>query len=288
MRNEQPGLFGLAEVDVCDDHERDESLSQWFTPEWAAVALVERYFPSLCSADLVIEPSCGPGAFLKAIPSHVPAIGVEIDPALAEVARENTGRSIITGDFTSAVLPEGATAIIGNPPFKLSLFDRFLVRASRMLPELGRCGFLLPTYFFQTFGRVNKWNDHWSLKIDMVPRGLFPGLILPLAFCVFSKDARRDMIGFALYTESEAVSRLSESSRDLLKNGRPRTSVWRALVCDTLARLGGHATLDEMYRHIEPKRPTTTAFWKEKVRQQLQINCFRCGDGIWALNEAAA
>lgn len=148
---EYPTLFGLdeAEVSLREDDARNESLSQWFTPAWAAVALVDRYFSSLTSSDLVIEPSCGPGAFLQAIPEHVPAIGVEIDPALAALARKNTGRTIITGDFATATLPQGATAIIGNPPFKLPLFEKFLTRASRMLPELGRCGFLLPTYFFR-------------------------------------------------------------------------------------------------------------------------------------------
>lgn len=121
----------------------------------------------------------------------------------------------------------------------------------------------------------------------MIPRGLFPGLILPLAFCVFSKDARRDMVGFALYAETEAVNKMSDTAREILKNGRPRTSVWRALVCDTLMSLGGRASLEEIYRHIEPKRPTATAFWKEKVRQQLQMNCLRCGDAVWSLGPSA-
>ena len=45
----------------------------------------------LSSSDLVVEPSCGAGAFLKAIPDEVPVVGVKIDPELAEIARQNTG-----------------------------------------------------------------------------------------------------------------------------------------------------------------------------------------------------
>jgi len=66
-------------------------LGQYMTPDWAAHALVDRYFADLCCDDLVVEPSCGRGAFMRAIPAHVPVIGVEIDPDLA--AEAVTGRS---------------------------------------------------------------------------------------------------------------------------------------------------------------------------------------------------
>ena len=38
-------------------------LGQYMTPDWAAEALVARYFADLTSADQVLEPSCGRGAF---------------------------------------------------------------------------------------------------------------------------------------------------------------------------------------------------------------------------------
>jgi predicted RNA methylase len=68
---------------------------QYPTPGWAAQAIVDRYFPWLGEADCVIEPSCGPGSFLAAIPVHVPALGVEIDPVLARAAQINTGREVL-------------------------------------------------------------------------------------------------------------------------------------------------------------------------------------------------
>lgn len=261
-------------------------LSQWFTPQWAAEFLVRKYFPGLSSCDLILEPSCGVGSFIQAIPEEVPVIGVEIDPAIAEIARQNTGRQIITGDFTSVKLPEGVTAVIGNPPFDLDTVDRFLARAHRLLPNEAFCSLLLAGYSFQTWGRVIRWNDSWSLDVNLVPRGLFPGIKLPLAWCMFRKDQRRQMVGLALYAECAAVANLTKDAQELLKNGRPHMGVWRALVEETLRKLGGKATLDEIYRTIEPKRPTATAFWREKVRQQLQRYFHHLGPGEWALAQA--
>lgn len=261
-------------------------LAQWFTPDWGAQAIVDRYFPDLSASDLTVEPSCGPGAFLKAIPDDVPVIGVEIDPELAELARQNTGRQVLTGDFATVPLPDGVTTIIGNPPFALPIVESFLARAGRILPKEGRCGLLLPAYNFQTFGRVNRWNDLWSLRVEMIPRGLFHGLQLPLVFCVFRKDSRREMVGMALYAEAGAIANMTKQAQALLKNGSPRTNVWRSFVREALQRLGGRASLAEIYNWAEPQRPTGTAFWREKIRQQLQLNFTRCGEGIWALDPA--
>lgn len=77
----------------------DPRQSQWLTPEWAAQAIVDEFWPDLTPDELVLEPSCGRGAFLKAVPAHVPAVGVELDPALAAFAAVNTGRTVLCGDF---------------------------------------------------------------------------------------------------------------------------------------------------------------------------------------------
>jgi site-specific DNA-methyltransferase (adenine-specific) len=281
---EQPNLFD-AEADEPEPA-LSPSLSQWFTPAWAAMALVEKYFPNLTSKDLVLEPSCGAGAFLKAIPAHVPVIGVEIDPEIAEQARLNTGRQVIIGDFSSAKFPDGITAMIGNPPFTLSIVEKFLDRAYRVLPKDGSIGLLLPAYAFQTTSRVLRMNEKWSLRVDMIPRRLFDGLILPLSFCMFTKDQQHRMVGLALYAECGAIDNLTKPAQELLKKGKPRTSVWKALVEETLQKLGGRATLDEIYRAIEPRRPTATAFWREKVRQQLQFCCEHIGPSEWSLQAA--
>lgn len=280
----QNSLFDMVTTpgDGIVEYEQKPELSQWFTPEWAAAMLVERYFPALTGSDLVVEPSCGRGAFLKAIPNDVPGIGVEIDPELAQIARDATGRQVIAGDFNTVALPEGITVIVGNPPYELDLFDQFLSRSNRVLPELSRAGFLVPAYFFQTFQNVLRWRENWSMHVDLVPPGLFPGIKFPLSFCVFRKDGRRDMVGLALYGELADVRNLAKRAQEVLQNGRFHKSVWRALIEDTLEMLGGKASLSAIYEAIEPKRPTATAFWREKVRQQLQIHFTRTGPGEYA------
>jgi predicted membrane metal-binding protein len=47
--------------------------------------------------------------------------------------------------------------------------------------------------------------------------------------------------------------------------------------------LGGQAKLDQIYDAIEPKRSTETTFWREKVREQLQLHFTRTGQGEYAL-----
>lgn len=126
------------------------NLSQFMTPRWAAALLVEQWFSYLTPADLVLEPTCGDGAFLAAVPADIRIIGVEIDPQLAKQARCDTGRTVLCGDFRTIKLPEKPTAIIGNPPFKISILESLLDRARQWLPDNGRCGLIVSTHMVQT------------------------------------------------------------------------------------------------------------------------------------------
>ncbi len=114
-----------------------KELGQYPTQQWAAEAIVESFFPSLGAGHVVLEPGCGPGAFLSAVPAGVQAIGVEIDPLMAERARRNTGCRVIEGDFRTVEIDVEPTHIIGNPPFILSVIDGFLDRAHELLPHGG-------------------------------------------------------------------------------------------------------------------------------------------------------
>src|SRR5690606_9817554 len=154
----------------------------WFTPTWAAELLVAAHFPDLGPGDVVAEPTCGIGTFLKAIPRHVPAYGVEIDPDLAEQARRTTGRQVVAGDFTSVELPSRPTAVIGNPPFDLKVVDAILARCHDLLPENGKAGFILPAYAFQTASRLVEYRRKWSVRQEMIPRNLFRNMMKPLCF----------------------------------------------------------------------------------------------------------
>jgi hypothetical protein len=245
---------------------------------------VERYFRDLDLADLVLEPSCGDGRFLQALPADVDAIGVEIDAQLAQRAREATGRRIITGDFRSVDIPGQVTHIIGNPPFDAALIHGFLARAHHLLDDGGTCGLLLPAYVLQTSSKVCALNRHWSISQELMPRNIFPRLHLPLVFAMFRKDSKRNLFGFFLYREAADVTALPRELRDVLEQPAAG-SVWRRAVRTAFVRMGvTSATLDRLYSAVE--RPSENRFWREKVRQVLQTypEFRRAGAGLWAIS----
>lgn len=261
-------------------------LGQYPTRFWVAEALIERHFSDLDMADCVVEPACGPGAFLGAIPAIVPAIGIDIDPGMAVAARANTGRTVLEGDFRTIELELQPTVILGNPPFRLSLIDQFLERSYQLLPVSGRVGFILPAYALQTAARVAGYAERWSIQSEMIPRNIYPNLSKPLCFVIFSKDRRRTLIGLALYREAADVERLPDRYRRIFTgNG---ASIWGAVVEEALIRLGGQATLDDIYGEVEGHRPTSTKFWREKIRQTLQRHFCRSGRGQYRLPDANA
>lgn len=254
------------------------------TPVFAAELIVEEFYPGLSEADAVLEPSCGLGAFLRAIPNGVPAIGVEIDPRRAAVARQVTGRMVIEGDFRTVSIGFKPTHVIGNPPFEFDIVEAFLQRCHALLPEGGQVGFILPVYTFQTAATVWGMAARWSIEQTLIPRNLFGRLHLPLVFARFTKDRMHRMVGFALYGETVGVNAMPDEYRALLTTSR--RPVWRALVEAALHRLGGTAPLADIYREIEGVRPEGNRFWREKVRQILQTHFHRQAPGIWAMEAA--
>jgi hypothetical protein len=245
-------------------------LDQYMTPVWVAEFLRERHFPKLDMADVVLEPSCGDGAFLEIIPPQVSAVGVEIDPLRAQVARDRTSRRIIEGDFRDVPLDIKPTVIIGNPPFDTAVFDGFLERAYDLLPEGAKAGFLLPTYFFQTAGRVAGYSDRWSIAVELMPRNAFSSRMrTPLMFATFLKDRKRTMVGLALYHEADVLTRMATPYKAMLAS--QQGSKWEAVCRLALQRLGGAAELPAIYAELEGNRPTRTQWWREKVRQTLRV-----------------
>lgn len=260
-----------------------KTLGQVMTPQWAADELVAQYFGDLSGSDFVIEPSCGTGAFLRAIPAHVPSVGVEIDRELAAVAAKASGREIIVGDFRDVDLPFKPTAIIGNPPFALRTCEGFLERAHALLPDEGRVGLILPCFVLQTAATVERWNEHWSLSVSLIPRNVFRLLSKPLCFARLTKGSRRTLVNLALYHETAQVNRLRARYRAILEAGEG--SVWSAVVRAAFDCLGGTATLDALYREIEGNRPTQTQWWRAKVRQVTQRIATRVADATWSVRD---
>lgn len=261
------------------------ALHQWFTPEWAAEELVAKFFPHLNSSDLVIEPGCGYGAFLKAVPVVAGALGVEIDPVVAEEARVNTGRDIVCGDFGDDTLElPTASAIVGNPPFDMNTVDRFLRRSHRLLPNEGRCGFILPAYALQTPRRLLKWSRQWSVSQTLLPRTLFQRARLPLLFVLFEKGCGpRRLVGFTLYHEANDINGLPGWAKSILIHGEPKRQTWRAVVEVALRKIGGKGTLSEIYHAMKDNRPSENRWWKDKVRQILQLHFQRYGPATYGL-----
>lgn len=265
----------------------DRDLHQWFTPVWAAKALVATYFNDLTKDDVVVEPSCGSGNFLTAIPSDIPAFGVEIDRALVVLARRNSGRTVLEGDFRTVDLPTRPTAAIGNPPFDMEIIDGILDRCHDLLDRDGRAGFILPAYAFQTASRVTSYARRWSLEQEMIPRNLFPGMSKPLCFAVFRKDGLGHLKGFALYRELHDINSMPSFVVEELNHSR---SPWRPVVLKALHELGGEAALSEIYAAVEPRRPSGNSWWREKVRQTLSRSSefIQVDRGYWSINKETA
>ncbi len=262
-------------------------LGQYMTPVWFAEALFERYYGHPGGDEVFADPTCGDGSFLRAVPEHVDAYGVEIDPDKAAEARANSGRDVVIGDFRTARLPRRPTHLIGNPPFEMRVVDGILRRGFEVLPWGGSIGFVLPCYAFQTASRVVEYAARWSLQTDLIPRNVWHGLKHPLVFAVFRKEHARTLVGLALYEEVRDVEQMPEPVREVLRSGKG--SVWRAVCESVLDQLGGEAGLDAIYGMIEPKRPTGNPYWRAKVRQVLQGERFeRTGRGRYRRRAAVA
>ena len=243
---------------------------QYFTPEWAAEALVGHMFPGLQKGHVVVEPTCGKGAFVKAVPDEVEVFGIEIDPALAEEARRNTGRPIFTSDFRLVDLPKPPTHVIGNPPFRKAFVDDLLDWSYDQLPKDGQVGFILPSYLMQFSRPVMEWHRKWAIRPTMIPKEIFPGLKHPLSFVLFEKKSRRTLTGMFLYDEANAIRDMARPAKLVLCTGRPRTSAWKALVEEALHSHGGKATLGQLYAWCGDRRPTQNIWWKEQIRATCQ------------------
>lgn len=270
---------------MTHNESRQKQLGQWFTPAWAAEALIDRHFGHLTASDCVLDPTAGIGNLLLPLPAHVQAFGVEIDPVLADQARARTGRTIITGDFRTVPLPHRPTAVFGNTPFQASLFDSILRRCFELLPRDGLAGFVMPAYFLQTPSAVVRYAARWSMQAELLPRTLFPSLSKPLVFTLFRKSEHKVMVGFCLFEETADIAGMPERYRETLASGAG--SVWFSVVDQALAELGGEASLDAIYATVAPRRPTTNPYWKEQIRKTVR-RFHKTGPARYARQPAAA
>lgn len=259
---------------------------QYMTPAYAARQLWEELFGDATERDIVVEPTCGDGRMLSAVPSWIEARGYEIDPVLADLARTRTGRPVVTGDFLGATLPPRVTIAWGNPPFRAGFVDQMLEKLVDSMPDGGRAGFIVPAYFLQSPSRVLRWNRSWTIAADLLPRTLWPRLMRPIVFATFTKDPSPVLRGLRLYVECDLATSVKKPIREQLVSGSGR---WSEAVASALRELGGRANLPAIYATMLSRRPTENQHWREKVRQVLQQGPFRnVSRGEWELSGGAA
>lgn len=251
----------------------NKELGQFTTPPWAAEELVK--LADLQLSDRVVEPSCGDGSLLRVIPGSIEAVGVEIDPVMAEKARE-TGRPIIVGDFCKVSLPFQPTVVFGNPPFQSSVVTRFIKKCRQILPAGGRVLFLLSTHILQTPSTVMELLEGFGVEHWIAPRTVFPRLQRPLSVLRMVKGESFSR-GLFLYEASYFISSPP--------NRCNRNKSWREIVHWALLQQGGCASLSVIYTCVEPLRPSVGRWWREKVRQILQLHFVRLRKGVWATAE---
>jgi len=244
---------------------RNPALSQYFTPRWAADLLVADALRGMGDVS-VLEPACGDGAMLGAVPARNPALGVEIDPRMAAVARVSTGREVLCADLRTVDLTGRAfQVVVGNPPFEAEVIDELVARAYDMLPEDGVVGLVLPAHIPASSARIERWSSRFAIETRLLPRNLFPRLTLPLVWTRMVKTQRRTLVGLFLFDEQSDVSAMPDVVRRQLQAG----GTWRDVIADALGSLGGEATLREIYAAVEPRRRSASPHWRDKTRQVL-------------------
>lgn len=268
--------------DASVSEANQKRFSQYLSPAWFSSMVVEQFYPHLNAGDFVVEPTCGNGSFLNALPASVDAIGVEIDPQLADIARNNTNRTIYTGNALEHHYDRPVSHFIGNPPFTLSFLDAFLEKARNELVEGGTVGFILSCHLLQTSSNIARWSNDWSLNTSLIPRDIYQGLSKPLCFTIFTNDRLRRFVGMALYLETNDVNGLEKEIKSLfVDNGKG--GVWARVIEQALIALGGKGSLSEIYSYVEPRKPSKTQFWKEQIRKVVRQGLFvDLGDGHYA------
>ncbi|HUZ82041.1 MAG TPA: hypothetical protein VMU73_07325, partial [Gaiellaceae bacterium] len=112
---------------------------------------------------VVLEPGCGRGSFLAVAPDSFAGVGIELDPATADIARllVDDRHRVLARDFAKVRLHAGSVdAVIGNVPFgryqlydpefnpgvRLSIHDHFIVKSLAALAPSGVAVLLTSRY----------------------------------------------------------------------------------------------------------------------------------------------
>lgn len=285
MPNDTLSLFPIDDVEPSALG--PAALNQYFTPRWVADLIVRQYFPDIDTpGTTVLDPSAGDGSWLRAIPAHINAIGIEIDPTVAAIAAHDTGRRIIIGDFTTVDIDIEPTHILGNPPYTSTTIAAFIQRTNALLPHGGKAGFILPAYVFSFARTTLALLRNFDVRVDILPRDIFPRISQPLIFARLTKNHEQRLIGFMLFEEAAAVHQMRSTYRRIIERGRK--PIWRDLIETALHAYGGQATLNQIYALIEGFRPTSNRWWKDAIRREAATHCIRLDRGVFKLRHTTS
>jgi predicted RNA methylase len=136
--------------------------------------IVDRRLVGLAEEDLIVEPSAGGGAFVRAAlrrPGQI-VLPIDIDPEAAchrlEVASMLGARSVV-GDFLTTERPDmDIGAIIGNPPFPDGrTARRHVLHALSWRPQV--CCLVLPVeYLGHTSWQTVMYGETHGMRLTMV------------------------------------------------------------------------------------------------------------------------
>lgn len=111
---------------------------------------------------VVLEPSCGDGAFLDALRAEgYKTFGVEVDPVRAQICIDK-GHNVFVGNFLEFVCHEEYEGAILNPPFYGKHYLKHINKAIECLKVGGRLVAVLPAaawYEHKKLPRGGTWRD---------------------------------------------------------------------------------------------------------------------------------
>ena len=145
-------------------------LDQFFTPPALADALVHKLVTdNWWRSGIVLEPSCGHGAFVEAALMNLQPQGVvalDVDPACCELVERKTIASVVCQDFLTMKIGENGgpfDLVLGNPPFNQA--EKHVRAALDQRASFGIVAFLLRLAFLESKERKAFWKENPASKI---------------------------------------------------------------------------------------------------------------------------
>lgn len=125
--------------------------AQFFTPEKLVIKLLEELDTDLKNK-LILEPSCGEGAFVEKIYANNEIYAIDKDPSKTEyIKQKHNTVHVITSDFLKYATDLRFDLVIGNPPFNLATplnyidtTEGFISHAIDLVKEEGNIVLILP------------------------------------------------------------------------------------------------------------------------------------------------